>query len=93
MTQKLGHMLTQKPLKMEALMVETKQKLTKGEKRRAEREYKEEKNSGLSNGRQGGGRGIMQRASYFAQSTNFRHVVVYFLYFIKHKFLCFTRVL
>lgn len=59
-------MLTQKPLKMEALMVETKQKLTKNEKRRAEREYKEEKNSGVSNGRvRGGGTGARHQ-SYFA---------------------------
>ena len=62
----MGYMLTQKPLKMEALMVETKQKLTKNEKRRAEREYKEEKNSGVSNGRVRGGNGARQHQSYFA---------------------------
>ena len=55
-------------------MVETKQKLTKGEKRRAEREYKEEKNSGVSNGRVRGGTGARHQ-SYFAaqqQTTQFK---------------------
>ena len=51
-------------------MVETKQKLTKGEKRRAEREYKEEKN--LGNGARGmGHRGA--RNNYSLSTPAFTH--------------------
>ena len=48
-------------------MVETKQKLTKGEKRRAEREYKEEKNLG------NGARGVRQRNNYSLSTPAFTH--------------------
>ena len=55
MTQELGKLMSQAPIKMESLMQESKQKMTKHEKRRAEREYKNEKETvgthGIYNGR------------------------------------------
>ena len=64
LTRDNGFMLTQRPIKMEALMVETKQKLTRHEKRRAEREYKEEK----GNQSYVGGRGKVGRPPAYASS-------------------------
>ena len=55
LTVELGSYLSQAPIKMESLMQESKQKMTKNEKRRAEREYKNEKETvgthGIYNGR------------------------------------------
>ena len=56
-TAECGSYLTQQPIKMETLMVETKQKLTKHEKRRAEREYNQEKVTANTHGTYSRGRG------------------------------------
>ena len=72
-TAECGSYLTQQPIKMETLMVETKQKLTKHEKRRAEREYNQEKVTANTHGTysRGRGRAIIypdQRTSLYQRS-------------------------